>query len=151
MILEYFSHNLNLLATIDCIQDYYDLITFGFLLFNFRARSWPDYFTIASLEIANLNQLLLIDKKTAEMYLAEISPQLLDSIRSWKEEHQNLILQSLRSDSESNLRDTNVLLINPSYEEEYKEVGYSKMNRDGHFYSHLAIWKSVKPKLIDEE
>ena len=114
-------------------------------------RNWPDYFTIASLEIANLNQLLVVNRKTAEMYLAEISPHLLDSIQSCKEEHQEIIMQSSKYDSESNLKDLNVLLINPSYEEEYKEVGYSKMNNEGHFFSHLAICKSVKPSRADEE
>jgi len=36
------------------IQQYYDMIIIFFLMYNFRSRVWPEYFTIGLLDTTNM-------------------------------------------------------------------------------------------------
>jgi hypothetical protein len=55
-----------------------------------------------------------------------------------------MILNSESGDSESGLANLNVLLINPSFEEEYNKKGYEKMQKDASVFEHLVMGTKIK-------
>lgn len=152
MILEYFTKNLYFTTTIDMIQQIVDLVVYGWLLFNFRARNWPEFFMIASFELGNLSQFLVGNAKSARIHEALISPDILNSsFRTCKSEYEDMILNSMSNDSDSNLNGLNVVLINPSFEENYKLQGYNKVQQDGSLYQHITIGKKIKSKKTNDD
>lgn len=139
-ILEYYTKNLYFTTTLDLIQQVVDIVMFGYLLFVFRARNWPDYFLIASFELGNINQFIDGTVKEVEVYNAYIDQSVLASI--YKQEYEDIINETLEKDSQDNLREMNIILLNPSYEEEYNHA--PKDEKDATFYAHLTMAKQLK-------
>jgi hypothetical protein len=139
-VLEYYTKNFYFTTTLDLIQQVIDVVLLGFLLFVFRARNWPDYFLIASFELGNLNQFIDGTVKEVEIYNAYIDQSVLASI--YKPEYEEIINETLEKDSQDNFRDMNILLLNPSYEEDYNHT--RKEDRDATFYAHLTMATKLK-------
>mmetsp|Transcript_19415 Transcript_19415/g.21717 ORF Transcript_19415/g.21717 Transcript_19415/m.21717 type:complete len:120 (-) Transcript_19415:30-389(-) len=111
------------------------------LLYIFRAREWPNYFTIASFELGNLTHQLLGNDKPINITEAFINNEKL--LKSSQTDLESSPLSSLGNFS-------NVLLVNPSFEETYEEQGYQKMREDGSLFSHISIATRLLPKDSNE-
>jgi len=145
LVLEYYPTNLYFTTSLDMVQQIIDVIVYFWLLYNFRSRDWPLYFMIASFELGNLNQFVAGIAKNADYSEAWIPYDLMNaSFRSWRSEYEEMILNSESGDSESGLANLNVLLINPSFEEEYNKKGYEKMQKDSSVFEHLVMGTKIK-------
>jgi len=145
LVLEYYPTNLYFTTSLDMVQQIIDVIVYFWLLYNFRSRDWPLYFMIASFELGNLNQFVAGIAKNADYSEAWIPYDLMNaSFRSWRSEYEEMILNSESGDSESGLANLNVLLINPSFEEEYNKKGYEKMQKDASVFEHLVMGTKIK-------
>lgn len=92
---------------------------------------------IASFELSALDHFLELNpsKVIPDIYKANITESFLSqSEESYKHEYDEMIFKSVSEDSDSNLKDMNVILINPSFDEE--------SNDD--VYHHLVVAKKIK-------
>lgn len=138
--LEYFEKSLYFTTTLDLTQQIFDFAIYTLLLMNYRVREWPQYFLIASFEIVNLNQ--FIDDGNSrvipDIYKAKITRSFLeDDTQSVKKEFESMILNSVSEDSESNMVELNVILLNPSMEE------------TGSPYDHFTVGKRLHNRSVD--
>mmetsp|Transcript_39450 Transcript_39450/g.39005 ORF Transcript_39450/g.39005 Transcript_39450/m.39005 type:complete len:130 (-) Transcript_39450:10-399(-) len=122
-------------TTVDVIQQALDLVILGALLYNFRARDWPNYYLIVSYELGNLAQVA----QGAEQEVNISEAQALFGKSQSDEEIQT-----------EDLSEKNVIFINPSYEEEYAEIGLQKMAQEGRFFQYFRIGTQDVPKDVSD-
>ena len=136
IMLEYFTKTLYFTTTLDLIQQIVDILIFGWLLYNFRARNWPNYFLIASFDLSNLAHFLIGDDKTVNITEANIN--------------ESFLLKSSQREDDIDSLGSNVLFLNPSFEENYKELGYTKLCEDGTLFEHITMGTRLLPKNSSE-
>ena len=73
--MEYFEKTLYFTTTLDLVQQILDVVILVTLLYNFRARDWPNYFMITSFELGSLSQFALENNKTVEITEAHVNFQ----------------------------------------------------------------------------